>query len=243
MSNPSQNKFNKQHVLTNNLLTGLQLLGFDVSSNEGKAKTSFNFNLFSKPNSKVFEVIVHFLLSQLDAEKAAKVFDTCWPVVLPEQQKEFKEAVLTWLNDLAKTPPNKQSQQSTAKHQNILHSIKIPPTTKSLITSPSGIKLVELLFALLQYVLLSKLLKISEAEKLDTRVWPKVALEHKLPFSSSNLNTIQSKQSIQKNAAIKSQLEIQADSQRRQIEIEFNELNEFAAKCVEIKTKWREYST
>lgn len=87
MANSINNKYNKQHLLTNSLLSGLQILGFDIKSNAEITKTKFDSNLFAKPNSKVFEVIIHFLLCKLDPEKASKLFSKCWPVVLPEQQK------------------------------------------------------------------------------------------------------------------------------------------------------------
>jgi hypothetical protein len=128
------------------------------------------------------------------------------------------------------------------KNQHSFQSVKIPPVAKSLLVSPSGLKLVELLFSLLQYVLLQRLLKHIDTEKLFTRVWPKITLELKPPFNSTSQNTI-GKQNLQhKNSLIKSQFEIQADSLRRQIDVKFNELNQFAVKCMEMKTKWHEYS-
>lgn len=87
MANLVNTKYNKQHLLTNSLLSGLQLLGFDIKTNAEVTKTKFDCNLFSKPNSKVFDVIIHFLLCKLDPEKASKLFAKCWPVVLAEQQK------------------------------------------------------------------------------------------------------------------------------------------------------------
>ena len=52
MANLVNTKYNKQHLLTNSLLSGLQLLGFDIKTNAEVTKTKFDCNLFSKPNSK-----------------------------------------------------------------------------------------------------------------------------------------------------------------------------------------------
>ena len=137
---------------------------------------------------------------------------------------------------------NLQGNKPQFKNQHSLQSIKIPPVAKSLLVSPSGLKLVELLLALLQYVLLHRLLKHIDTEKLCLRVWPKVTLDLKPPFNATSQNAL-GKQSLQNKTQLnKTQLEIQADSLRRQIEVKFDELNQFAVKCLDMKTKWHDYS-
>jgi hypothetical protein len=155
------------------------------------------------------------------------------------KKKEFKEVVLAWLAELSRNV--QVNKTSHVKNQHTLQTVKIPPVAKSLLVSPSGLKLVELLFSLLQYVLLHRLLKHIDTEKLCKRVWPKVTLDIKPPFNASSQNTI-GKQHVQKTSIAKTQFEIQADALRCQIDIKFNELNQFAMSCMEMKAKWHEYS-
>ena len=156
-------------LMTNNAMSIMQMLGFDVALNENKFKTSFNSTMFTKPNVTAVEILVHFLLSTLDPDRAQKTFSQCWPHVLKEQQKEFKEAILAWLLELSPSSSSTTTklQQQVNKtvvnpaHQALLQHIKIPTVTKSLLLTPTGLKVCELLFDLSQYVLLARLLKLS----------------------------------------------------------------------------------
>ena len=60
------------------------------------------------------------------------------------------------------TSSNKQQKENVAnKFHYMLNHIKFPNITKSLLMSPGGLKICELLFALSQYVTLLRLLKMS----------------------------------------------------------------------------------
>lgn len=142
-------------LMTNGVLSTIQLCGFDLQANEKQHKIQFNLNLFSKPNLKAFEVIVHFLLCQLDPERAEKVFAQCWPVLMKEQQKDFRDAIFNWLVELTtkntnniKQLPQQQTQvsQLQQQYQSLLQFIRFPIVSKSLLLTPGNLKICELLF-------------------------------------------------------------------------------------------------
>lgn len=75
---PSANQVqNLVKTYTNAIFCGIQMLGFDFQAHEKQHKLTFNAQLFAKPNSKAFEIIVHFLLCQLDTDRAQKLFSQC----------------------------------------------------------------------------------------------------------------------------------------------------------------------
>lgn len=143
--------------ITCNVISAIKLLGFDAESNEKDFHLTFNSLTFAKPNPKAFEVIVHFLLTHLDAERAQKTFAQCWPPILKEQTKEFKDLMYTWLVEITS---GKQQKDNLKKFQKLLCHIKFPIITKSLLLSPGGLKTCELLQALCQYVFLTRILKL-----------------------------------------------------------------------------------
>jgi len=149
----------------------VQLLGFDLEQAEKSAKLTLNGATFSKPNPKAFEILVHFLLGQIDSERSQKAFSQCWPPILKEQQKEFRDTMFTWLTEITSpkqqkeiTSPKQQKENAAiAKFSSMLGHIKFPNITKSLLMTPGGLKICELLFALAQYVMLLRLLRLSKA--------------------------------------------------------------------------------
>jgi hypothetical protein len=166
-------------MMTTSIMSGCRMLGFDTDSHERQYKLTFNALTFVKPNPKAFELIVHFLLCQLDPERAQRTFHLCWPTVLKEQQKVFKDAVFAWLLEVEKSTkinPNKlppsinnaplhattATQLVQQQYHSLFQQIKFPIVSKSLLAMPGGLKMCELLFALSQYVLLVKALKLSE---------------------------------------------------------------------------------
>ncbi len=178
MNNLNNQTQNLIKLMTNSVLSTVQLFGFDLQSTEKLSKCAFNSSAFSKPNQKAFELIVHCLLCQLDSEKAQRVFSQCWPPILKEQQKEFKDAIYYWLLEIS----NASKQQSSSKnlptsntnsssgvlplqYQSFIQNIKFPIVTKSLLLTPGGLKICELLFALSQYVLIVRLIKLSKKKK------------------------------------------------------------------------------
>lgn len=154
-------------LMTNSILSTIQVCGFDTKSNEKEHKIQFNASLFTRPNQKAFDVIVHFLLCQIDPDRGEKSFAQIWPIVLKEQQKEFKDVIFNWLLELSQKSTGKQEKlqqnnQLVQQYQNVLHLIRFPIITKSLLMTPGGIKICELLFALCQYALIINLARLSK---------------------------------------------------------------------------------
>lgn len=158
---------------TNSLLHHLYALGFE------KNNTTFNELMFIRPNSKGFELIVQFLLTQLDPDRASRVFVP----LCKEGMREFKDNICNWLNELAtgtssgtsgKSSNSGQSGQGKSSstqqqnspstnpaHTRLFQYIRFPTVSKSLLTVPCGIKACEILYALLTHVVLTKTLRIS----------------------------------------------------------------------------------
>lgn len=160
-------------VITNSVINTLHFLGFDFPGAERQHKLTFNLATFTKPNPKAFELVTHFLLSQLDPERAQRAFAQCWPAILKEQQKEFKDIIFNWLVELSTKSATASSAKvttattsnwtsTTAYHQSLLQQIKFPIINKSLFLSPGGLKVCELLMDLTMYVLLFRLIKLGK---------------------------------------------------------------------------------
>lgn len=171
-SGTALNQHRQIKLQTSIVLQGLRALGFDMQAIERSEKQfTFNSSMFIKPNSKGFEHIVHFLLTQLDPERASRVFAQCWPPLCKETIKDYKEAIYTWLVELA--PPtaaassaaansgSKLPQQQQAVSSRLFQLVRFPAVSKSLLAVPSGVKACELLLALTIYVILAKLTRLS----------------------------------------------------------------------------------
>ncbi|XP_014675184.1 PREDICTED: HAUS augmin-like complex subunit 6 isoform X2 [Priapulus caudatus] len=125
-------------ILTSNLL----LLGFHPSDVEEKHNIRFNRELFEVPNRKAFNVIIHLILSRLDAGKANETFRDCWPVYDKKQEQVFTRACQLWINDIR----TKETQ------------LRLPTINASALLSPCGKKIYIVLIILSTFTL-SKLLK------------------------------------------------------------------------------------
>jgi hypothetical protein len=154
--------------MTNSIIVFAQALGFDLQAAEKQFKVVFTSTTLVKPNPRAFEVLVYFMLSQLDAERAQRTFAQCWPPVTKDQQKEFKEAIYLWLMEISNinSTTNKQ-QQFSKQQQSLLANVRVPNIAKSLLVSPGGFKTCELLFSLIMYVTLVKLLRLSKCNSYD----------------------------------------------------------------------------
>lgn len=159
------------------VLKGVQFLGFDMKANKAQHKLDFAPTMFSKPNLKGFEVLVHFLLSQLDPKRAELEFGKCWPILLKEQQAEFKQTVLKWLDEIA----GKVEKQG----------IQFPKLANSNLVAPSGFKVCSLLFELHMHVYKTKLAESHElSKKLMNRACTfdsSLVENNKQPFSQSRM--------------------------------------------------------
>ncbi|CAF0987936.1 unnamed protein product [Brachionus calyciflorus] len=241
-------------LMTNSILSTIQICGFDIKSNEKEHKIQFNWSLFTRPNQKAFDVIVHFLLCQIDPEKAEKVFNQIWPVILKEQQKEFKDVVLNWLLEISQKSNSKldkqnQPNQIIQQYQYVLHLIRFPIITKSLLMTPGGIKICELLFALCQYALIVNLARLIESNKLNIRIPPKVSPftgseNTKQPFSQVQSTNTNNPGGISRivNQKQMANYEILINSLKRRVDLDLNEFHQFIFKLLEIRTKWQQNS-
>lgn len=146
-------------AMTTNVLATIQLFHFDFEYHEKNSKLVFNGSTFLKPNPKAFELIVHFLLTKIDPERANKAFSQCWPPILKEQMKECKDTMFNWLVELTSPKQQKENNANSKFHALLCH-IKFPSITKSLLTSPGGLKTCELLSSMSQYAILLNLLKL-----------------------------------------------------------------------------------
>lgn len=187
---PAQTQQQLVKSYTASLLRHLQALGFDAQAVGEKHNIVFNHVMFIKPNSKGFELIVQFLLTQLDPERASRIFVP----LCKEAMKEFKDAIFNWLNELATTSSGGsvgsqmssgvsgksvggggggggggagQSQTamplwSNPTHMRLFHLIRFPTVTRSLLTVPCGLKACEVLYALLTHVALAKAIRLSK---------------------------------------------------------------------------------
>jgi hypothetical protein len=158
-SNILNNTQNVIKSMTNSILASAQALGFDTQAAEKQFKLELNANSFLKPNPRAFEILIHFMLSQLDAERAERIFAQCWPPLTKDQQKEFKEVIYSWLTEISAA---NKLQQFSKHQQSLLANIRVPSVAKSLLVSPGGLKTCELLFSLIQYVTLVKVLRLSK---------------------------------------------------------------------------------
>jgi hypothetical protein len=237
---------------TSNVLSAIRALGFDIDHSMVTHKIDFNF---AKPNLKAFEMIAHFLLTQIDPDRATKCFASCWPILIKEQEREFREILFTWLIELSSANNAAASSSSTLSINNkttlnnkqtlqinslaTTNNIKFPLITKSLLMSPGGIKICELLFVMTQLALVIRVNRLFNESKASTKIWPKV----NSLFIQSNgggdrhfsLNTPQSNSRIITTRQL-AQWEIYRNSLRNRLDIQLNELNQSLATINEIKT-------
>ncbi|KAL7748736.1 hypothetical protein RI367_005890 [Sorochytrium milnesiophthora] len=85
------------------LITNLHLLGFpdraQLTSPHVFARGSVN------ANQRLFESIVHFLLTRLDPARARRSFRLCYPCIDKDSAREFRNAVYKWLEEIKSDVP------------------------------------------------------------------------------------------------------------------------------------------
>ncbi|KAL7746109.1 hypothetical protein RI367_008564, partial [Sorochytrium milnesiophthora] len=85
------------------LITNLHLLGFPdcakLTSPHVFARGSVN------ANQRLFESIVHFLLTRLDPARARRSFRLCYPCIDKDSAREFHNAVYKWLEEIKSDVP------------------------------------------------------------------------------------------------------------------------------------------
>ncbi len=80
--------------------------------------------MFDASNRKGMEAVVHFLLTTLDAARAAVEFKMCWPVLDKSQETVFRKTAGAWITQIGDAKPE----------------AAIPKLVPSLLASPSGKK-------------------------------------------------------------------------------------------------------
>ncbi|KAL7753596.1 hypothetical protein RI367_000527 [Sorochytrium milnesiophthora] len=85
------------------LITNLHLLGFpdcaQLTSPHVFARGPVN------ANQRLFESIVHFLLTRLDPARARRSFRLCYPCIDKDSAREFRNAVYKWLEEIKSDVP------------------------------------------------------------------------------------------------------------------------------------------
>ncbi|KNC48031.1 uncharacterized protein AMSG_04264 [Thecamonas trahens ATCC 50062] len=88
---------------------GVCLLGLDVAALRTATGLSISPRMFDQANTKGMEYMIHFLLSTIDPQAAAKTFAGTWPVRDRDQAREFKRkayAMIERLQAAGHLPPN-----------------------------------------------------------------------------------------------------------------------------------------
>lgn len=95
--------------MQNAIIDTLLLLGYekyrmitDLSGRTAKgAKDTGDLKqLFIKPTEPVMSSVVHFLLGRLDSRRATSAFRTLFPPKTPVQARDFRQAAVSWLQEL-----------------------------------------------------------------------------------------------------------------------------------------------
>lgn len=108
----------------------LVLLGFNVTAAEAQHKINFKPEMFRVPCKKGSEVILHFLLTQLDPERAKTEFSMCWPAWDAKKEHQYRKRVFNWLTEL---------------HRDADEGVVVPRINTSTLTRAAGPALVTLL--------------------------------------------------------------------------------------------------
>ncbi|EPS39044.1 hypothetical protein H072_7182 [Dactylellina haptotyla CBS 200.50] len=82
------------------LLTNLRLLDLPVNPDLPINEETFSLG---KNKSKAFEHIAYHIFDRYDPVESKSRFVGAWPIYEPAQSKNFRAAVVNWLNDLKKT--------------------------------------------------------------------------------------------------------------------------------------------
>jgi len=122
------------------VFSNLLLLGFDVEANEAQSRIPFNRDIFSLPNRKGMEVVMHFLFICLSKDTAKQAFKTCWPICDKRNEQEFRKIISEWLTRIKRENPDSH----------------LPNIAPSLLLSPTGDKFYTFLFYFSTYVLKEK---------------------------------------------------------------------------------------
>ncbi|KAJ8030083.1 HAUS augmin-like complex subunit 6 [Holothuria leucospilota] len=130
----SSNPLDMREIVFSSLL----LLGFDTREMEDKYNIPFTKDMFSLPNKKGFEVVMHFLFERLNAAMTQERFRHCWPILDKKQEQNFRKTISAWLTEISKEDED----------------ANLPRIVPSLFMSPGGDKFYTLLFYFTNFVML-----------------------------------------------------------------------------------------
>jgi len=116
----------EEHTFFSTLL----ILGFNVTASETQHKIGFKPDMFRVPCKKGAEVILHFLLTQLDPDRAKTEFSMCWPAWDAKKEHQYRKCVFNWLTEL---------------HRDADEGVVVPRINTSTLTRAAGPALVTLL--------------------------------------------------------------------------------------------------
>jgi len=116
----------EEHTFFSTLL----ILGFNVTASETQHKISFKPDMFKVPCKKGAEVILHFLLTQLDPDRAKTEFSMCWPAWDAKKEHQYRKCVFNWLTEL---------------HRDADEGVVVPRINTSTLTRAAGPALITLL--------------------------------------------------------------------------------------------------
>jgi len=88
--------FDWHHFLANYL----RLLGLDSKAVYKQHHVNIDRDTFKTPNMKGFQIVVHFLLTKLDGERAKKTFLDVWPVHEKKHEAGFRRKVQEWCTEI-----------------------------------------------------------------------------------------------------------------------------------------------
>ncbi|KAJ3185833.1 hypothetical protein HDU85_001202 [Gaertneriomyces sp. JEL0708] len=80
----------------------LMLLGFDPKAQDETVHIHQDVFVGNAGAGRAMEVITHFLFNLLDSRLAQERFAACWPVIDRSQSREYRNAVVKWLESLKK---------------------------------------------------------------------------------------------------------------------------------------------
>jgi hypothetical protein len=116
------------------------LLGFDVFEAERKYGCAFQKDMFARSNNKAMEVVLHFLFSRLDQDRANQVFRDIWPILDRDQARLFRKASLEWWSEI-----HRAADLTTIRASHL--------------QQPGGTKFLSLLYELSSHILLEVTIK------------------------------------------------------------------------------------
>ncbi|XP_057303017.1 uncharacterized protein LOC130638846 [Hydractinia symbiolongicarpus] len=142
--------------------TNLLLLGFNPEANEAQYRIPFTRDMFSVPNRKAMEVVLHFLFTKLNNDSAKETFRNCWPIMDKKKEQEFRKLTMEWLTKIKKDDPD-------------CHLTSLVP---SLLLSPMGDKFYQFLFYFSTYILKQKM-HVLPSKYSSIPPWPVISSAHK----------------------------------------------------------------